>query len=66
MPLGLASCFIAGAVVCGFFARSFERAVLASGYVLFGLISSGFLIKIFKAEFTLERSGGAVLIFPIS
>ncbi|MGB7568804.1 MAG: hypothetical protein WBM07_13170, partial [Chitinivibrionales bacterium] len=31
---------------------SFERAVLASGYLLFGLISSGFLIKIFKAGFT--------------
>ena len=52
MPLGLAACFIAGAVACGFFARSFERAVLASGYLLFGLISSGFLIKIFKAGFT--------------
>ena len=52
MPLGLAACFVVGAVVCGFFARSLERAVLVSGYVLFGLIGSGFLIKIFRAGFT--------------
>jgi hypothetical protein len=51
MPLGCAVCFIAGSMVCGFFVRSFDRAMLASGYMLFGLISSGFLIKVFKTGF---------------
>ena len=51
MPVGISILFIGIAIVCGFFTKTIDRALLTSGYLLFTLIGIAFVIKIIKMNF---------------
>jgi len=48
MPISLSVVFVGLAIGCGLFTKTLDRALLVSGYLLFGLISTAFFVKILK------------------